>query len=256
MKTTYNRSIRNMMRMCCLCAMAVLTANTQAQSKQDRITTMDGDVEIFPVSHASFVMRWKEMTIVVDPVGDSGAYKAFPKANLVLLTDIHQDHLNLKTLSTVIREDVKIVAPSAVAAMLTPELRDRTVILTNGQNATIAAISVEAMPMYNTTQGRLNYHVKGRGNGYVLAIGKKRFYISGDTEDIPEMRALKNIDAAFLCMNLPFTMTVDQAASAVNQFKPKMVYPYHYRGSDLESFKKLIANGNGVEVRLLTWYGK
>jgi len=108
--------------------------------------------------------------------------------------------------------------------------------------------------MYNLTADRLKYHNKGRGNGYVVTVGGKRIYISGDTEDIPEMRALKNIDVAFVCMNLPYTMTEEQAASAVREFKPKIVYPFHYRGSDVEKFKKLVGEDSGVEVRLRDWY--
>ena len=110
------------------------------------------------------------------------------------------------------------------------------------------------MPMYNLTPIRLRFHNKGRGNGYVMAFGGKRVYVSGDTEDIPEMRELKKIDVAFVCMNLPYTMTQEQAADAVPEFKPKTVYPYHYRGSDTAKFKKLVADAS--EVRLRDWYGK
>ena len=108
--------------------------------------------------------------------------------------------------------------------------------------------------MYNLAPARASFHAKGRGNGYVLTFGGKRIYLSGDTEDIPEMRSLKNIDVAFVCMNLPYTMTVDQAASAVREFRPKLVYPYHYRGSDLAKFKELVGESSGVEVRLRDWY--
>jgi L-ascorbate metabolism protein UlaG (beta-lactamase superfamily) len=127
-------------------------------------------------------------------------------------------------------------------------------VLKNGETATLGDIKAEAIPMYNTTPDQLRYHPKGRGNGYVLTLGGKRVYISGDSEDIPEMRALKDIDVAFLCMNLPYTMTVEQAASAVRAFKPKIVYPYHSRGSDLEKFKSLVGSDSGVEVRLRDWY--
>jgi L-ascorbate metabolism protein UlaG (beta-lactamase superfamily) len=113
-------------------------------------------------------------------------------------------------------------------------------------------VKIEAVPMYNLTAARLRFHNKGRGNGYVMTFGGKRVYVSGDTEDIPEMRALKNIDAAFVCMNLPYTMTPEQAADAVREFKPKVVYPYHYRGSDTAQFKKLV--GDASEVRLRDWY--
>ena len=123
--------------------------------------------------------------------------------------------------------------------------------MVNGKSVEKAGIKVEAVQMYNLTPTRLRFHNKGRGNGYVMAFGGKRAYVSGDTEDIPEMRALKKIDVAFVCMNLPFTMTPEQAADAVQEFKPKTVYPYHYRGSDTAKFKKLV--GDASEVSLRDW---
>ena len=120
----------------------------------------------------------------------------------------------------------------------------------------VGDLSIQAIPAYNTTPARLQYHPKGRDNGYVLTLGGQRLYISGDTEDIPEMLGLKNIDAAFVCMNLPYTMDVEQAARAVKSFKPRIVYPYHYRGSDLEKFKALVGSDSSIEVRLRDWYGK
>jgi len=126
--------------------------------------------------------------------------------------------------------------------------------MNNGDRKSILGITIDAVPMYNTTAERKQYHVPGRGNGYLLTLADKRIYLSGDTEDIPEMRALKNIDVAFVCMNLPYTMSVEQAANAVREFRPKIVYPYHCRGSDLEKFKKLVGDDVGVEVRLRDWY--
>jgi L-ascorbate metabolism protein UlaG (beta-lactamase superfamily) len=143
-----------------------------------------------------------------------------------------------------------------VAKQLPADLQSRATVLTNGETKTVAGITITGVPMYNTTAARMSYHSKGRGNGYVVAFGDKRVYLSGDTEDIPEMRALKNIDVAFVCMNLPYTMTVDQAASAVREFKPKIVYPYHSRNSDVEKFKTLVGTDAGVEVRLRDWYGQ
>jgi L-ascorbate metabolism protein UlaG (beta-lactamase superfamily) len=137
---------------------------------------------------------------------------------------------------------------------LLENLRKQTTVLANGETKSLHEIKIEAVPMYNLTQERLKFHDKGRGNGYVLRLGGKRVYISGDTEDIPEMRALKNIDVAFVCMNLPYTMDVTQAASAVREFRPRIVYPYHYRGSDVEKFKSLVGNDRDVEVRLRDWY--
>jgi L-ascorbate metabolism protein UlaG (beta-lactamase superfamily) len=124
--------------------------------------------------------------------------------------------------------------------------------MANGDKTTIAGVSIEAFPMYNTTPDRLKYHPKGDGNGYILTIGGKRIYIAGDTEETPEMRAITNIDVAFLPMNLPFTMDIRHAAQAVKDFKPKVVYPYHYRGSDVEAFKTMV--GDAADVRLLKWY--
>ena len=220
----------------------------------DHIATSDGDLIIHPINHATFVMSWKDKTIYVDPVGTSKRFDGLPKPDLILVTDIHGDHLNPETLEAVTNAKTAIVAPSAVAEKLPEKLRKQTTVLANGETKSVAGINVEAVPMYNLTADRLKYHNKGRGNGYVVMVGGKRVYISGDTEDIPEMRALKNIDVAFVCMNLPYTMAEEQAASAVREFKPKFVYPYHYRGSDVEKFKKLVGEDGGVEVRLRDWY--
>jgi L-ascorbate metabolism protein UlaG (beta-lactamase superfamily) len=220
----------------------------------DRIPAQNGDVVVHPVNHATLVLTWNGKTIYVDPVGGGGRFKEFPRPDLVLITDIHGDHLNLDTLSAVGANQSILVVPEAVAEKLPAPLRDKAVVLGNGQKKTVLNVPVEAVPMYNLTADRLKFHTKGRGNGYVLTLGGKRFYISGDTEDIPEMRSLKGIDVAFVCMNLPYTMTVDQAASAVLAFKPKIVYPYHYRGSDVEKFKRLVTAKSDIEVRLRDWY--
>jgi L-ascorbate metabolism protein UlaG (beta-lactamase superfamily) len=147
----------------------------------------------------------------------------------------------------------KLVGPPTVVAQLPSNLAGRAATLTNGQSLKLLDIGVEAVPAYNLTPERLSNHPKGRDNGYVLTIGGKQIYLSGDTEDIPEMLALKNIDVAFICMNGP-TMDVVQAARAVRAFKPKIVYPYHYSGSDLEKFKSLVGADQGVEVRIRDWY--
>ena len=219
----------------------------------DHIATSAGDLIIHPINHATLVLGWKEKTIYVDPVGGGKRFDGLPKPDLILVTDIHGDHLNSETLEAIAGE-AAIIAPSAVAEKLPEKLRKQTTVLANGETKPVAGVTVEAVPMYNLTAERLKYHNKGRGNGYVIALGGKRVYLSGDTEDIPEMRALKNIDVAFVCMNLPYTMTEEQAASAVREFKPKIVYPYHYRGSDVEKFKKLVGEHSGVEVRLRDWY--
>ena len=220
----------------------------------DHLATSDGDLIIHPINHATFVMGWKDKVIYVDPVGTSKRFDGLPKPDLILVTDIHGDHLSPETLEPFADAKTTIVAPSAVAEKLPEKLRKQTTVLANGETKSVTGVSIEAVPMYNLTADRLKYHNKGRGNGYVITVGDKRVYTSGDTEDIPEMRALKNIDVAFVCMNLPYTMTEEQAASAVREFKPKIVYPYHYRGSDTEKFKKLVGSDSGIEVRLREWY--
>jgi L-ascorbate metabolism protein UlaG (beta-lactamase superfamily) len=220
----------------------------------DAIPTQHGDLMVHPINHATLALQWKGQTIYVDPVGGAARFADLPRPDLILVTDIHGDHLDAATLKAVATDKTKLVAPPAVAEQLPAELRARATVLANGQTNTLLGVPIEALPAYNLTPERQKYHAKGRGNGYLLSLGGKRVYLSGDTEDIPEMRALKNIDVAFLCMNLPYTMTVDQAAAAVREFKPKIVYPYHYRGSDLEQFKKLVGNEAGIDVRLRDWY--
>jgi L-ascorbate metabolism protein UlaG (beta-lactamase superfamily) len=154
----------------------------------------------------------------------------------------------------VLGEKSTLIAPPAVVERLPAELRPRATSLANGQSKDLLWLKVEAVPAYNLTPDRLQYHPKGQGNGYVLNVGGLRVYLSGDTEAIPEMLALKGIDVAFVCMNLPYTMDVEQAARAVRAFRPKILYPYHYRGSDLGKFKQLVGDKEGVEVRLRDWY--
>ncbi len=234
------------------CTASVTAAQTQAQLTGDHVATNQGDLIIHPVNHASFVMQWNGKTIYVDPVGGAGPYINLPKPDIILLTDIHPDHFNTDTLATM--EEAPVVAPPAVFEKAPDNLRHMfTTIMKNGDTATLDGIGIEAIPMYNITEGRLQYHEKGRGNGYLLTLGDERVYIAGDTEAIPEMLALKDIDVAFIPMNLPYTMTVEQAAEAVRTFQPDIVYPYHYRGSDVEEFKRLV--GDASDVRLLDWYG-
>ena len=224
---------------------------------QDTLKTEKGDLVIIPIEHATFVMKWSGKTIFVDPTKGGDAFKEFGKPDVILITDIHGDHHDAKTLAAVRAPETAVLVPAAVAEKMGAD-KGNAKVVANGEKTKVGDIEVEAVPMYNLTPDRKNMHTKGRGNGYVVTLGGKRIYISGDTEDIPEMRALKNIDAAFVCMNLPYTMEVDKAASAVLEFKPKVVYPYHYRGkdgmSDVEKFKSLVAKDPAIEVRLLKWY--
>jgi L-ascorbate metabolism protein UlaG (beta-lactamase superfamily) len=226
---------------------------------KDVVPTSKGPLSIKPLNHATFVMAWNGKAIYVDPVGGKERFAGQPAPDVVLVTDIHGDHADARTLRAVVTDKTKVVMPKAVAEKLAKEdfKPAGATVLANGEKATLDAIVVEAVPMYNLTAERLQYHDKGRGNGYVVELGGARVYVSGDTEDIPEMRKLAKIDVAFVCMNLPYTMTAEQAASAVLEFKPKVVYPYHSRGQDTEKFKSLVEKGSKeIEVRLRDWYAK
>ena len=238
----------------CALARADTPAVAGAALMGDRVATSQSDLVIHPVNHATLALGWENVTLYVDPVGGAARFANLPRPDLVLLTDIHSDHLSLDTLKALVTDKTKIVAPSAVAEQLPAELRPRATVLTNGQTASLLGVKIEAVAAYNLTPERQRFHAQGRGNGYVLTLGGKRVYLSGDTEDVPEMRALKDIAVAFMCMNLPYTMDVEQAARAVREFRPKIVYPYHCRGSDLEKFKQLVGADRGIEVRLRDWY--
>jgi L-ascorbate metabolism protein UlaG (beta-lactamase superfamily) len=235
----------------CAAALALCaTAASAADLAGDHIKTAKGDLVIHPANHAGMVLSWGGKIIYVDPVG-AMYYQGLPAPDLILLTDIHGDHMDPATLNG-LGGSAPIVAPQAVKDMLPPALQARVQVLANGASTTAVTVPIMAVPMYNTTPDRAKFHTKGRGDGYVLTLGGKRIYIAGDTEATPEMLALKNIDVAFLPMNLPYTMTEEQAAAAVKAFKPKVVYPYHYRGSDTQKFKDRV--GGAAEVRLVDWY--
>ena len=223
------------------------------------LTVTAQELEIIPIEHASTVLLYGDTTIYIYPVGNPEWYANYPKPDLILITDIHWDHFNPKTLGAVLKERTVIVAPQAVADKMTPGLLNKTSVLNNGNQWQTNRLNITAIPMYNLRQEALDFHSKGRGNGYVVETAEQRIYFSGDTEDIPEMRALKNIDIAFICMNLPYTMTETAAASAVVEFSPKKVYPYHYRGkpdvSDVALFKQLVTKSKpSIEVIQLDWY--
>jgi len=227
--------------------------------ENDTVQTTKGLLTIKPLNHATFVLSWNGKTVYVDPVGGKERFAGQPAPDLILVTDIHGDHADARTLKAVAGEKTRVVMPKAVADKLAQDgfTAKNAAVLANGETAKLDDITVEAVPMYNLTADRLKFHDKGRGNGYVLELGGARVYVSGDTEDIPEMRKLAKIDVAFVCMNLPYTMTIEQAASAVLEFRPKVVYPYHYRGQDTAAFKALVEKGTKeVEVRLRDWYAR
>jgi L-ascorbate metabolism protein UlaG (beta-lactamase superfamily) len=216
-------------------------------------------VEVTPIEHATAVLQWGETTIYLDPTGGAEAFADQPSPTLVLITDIHGDHLDADTLSAVIG-DATLIAPQAVKDDLPEGMASRVQVLANGEVTQAAGIRIEAVPMYNLPDAdNSNFHTKGRGNGYVLEKDGSRVYIAGDTAGTPEMRAMENIDIAFVPMNLPYTMSVDEAADAVLAFKPKVAIPYHYRGpdglADVNRFKELVNAGDStIDVQLLAWY--
>jgi len=229
-----------------------ILGTADAATNPDTISTGAGPVEITPIQHASFTLAAGGKLIYVDP-SPAKLFSGKPKADLIIITDIHQDHMDPGAVRELSKPGTKLIAPAAVQKTL-----ERAEVLNNGQTTSWNGWTVTAVPMYNLKRGPAPgqlFHTKGRGNGYVLTYGNKRFYISGDTENIAEMRALKNIDVAFVCMNLPYTMPVEEAAEAVKAFHPTIVYPYHYRGQDTRQFAKLL-KGSGIEVRLRDWYAK
>lgn len=233
---------------------AALQANAQ-RAEADQIPTENGSLTVQPIQHGTLVLSWNEITIYVDPYGGAEAFEGVSPPDMILITDIHGDHLNPETLNSLETEASTVVAPKAVAEKLPGAVGKETIVLNNEEQTDVMGISIKAIPMYNLPENSDSRHPKGRGNGYVLGMGGKNIYISGDTEDIPEMRSLENIDVAFVCMNLPYTMDINQAASAVLAFKPHIVYPYHYRGQDTNAFKKLVNEKNtDIEVRLKDWY--
>jgi L-ascorbate metabolism protein UlaG (beta-lactamase superfamily) len=212
--------------------------------------TKSGPLKLTAIRHASFMLETGGKVVHVDP-WSQGDYAGLPMADILLITDSHGDHFDLKAIEQVRRPDTIVIAPPVVAEKL-PGAR----VLRNGESTDAAGFHIEAVPMYNLKRGPAEgqvYHAKGRGNGYVVAWGGFRLYISGDTEATPEMKALKNIDAALLCMNLPYTMPPEEAAEGAKAFRPKVAIPYHYRGSDLALFEQALA-GSGIEVRILDWY--
>ena len=234
------------------CLIFAMTSSARSETATQTFTTSAGTVKITPLFHASTLIEAGGKTIYLDPATPA-KFAGHPKADLILITDIHPDHMDPDSIAAVSQAGTEILAaPAVVATVKTAKP------IANGESKTWQGWSIEAIPAYNLSRGPAPgklFHDKGRGNGYVLTYGGMRFYFSGDTEGVPEMRALKNIDVAFVCMNLPYTMPPDEASEAVKAFHPKIVIPYHYRGSDLSMFQKRL-EGTGIEVRVLEWYPK
>ncbi|MGI9421779.1 MAG: MBL fold metallo-hydrolase [Hyphomicrobiaceae bacterium] len=229
------------------------------RANADAFKGAGGEIKVHPVSHASFVMETPVGTIYCDPVGEPSSYVSFPKPDLILVTHRHGDHYKSDTLAAIQANSTEIITCPDVLGMMPANVKSKARAIANGQGTDWKSLKIDAIPAHNLTEGRLKFHPKGRDNGYVLNFNGFKIYISGDTEDVPEMRSLKDVDIAFVCMNLPFTMTAESAASAVAEFKPKFVYPYHYRGrdggtQDPKKFARLV--GKAADVKLVDWYPK
>ncbi|MDV7185676.1 MBL fold metallo-hydrolase [Lutibacter sp. TH_r2] len=243
-----------------LVLIGLISINSWSQiAEKDIVKTQNGTIEIQPILHSSIILTYNSKTIYIDPYGGANLYKNQPSPDIILITDIHGDHLDLKTLETIDTSKTLFIVPLEVSMQLPEKYLNKTTILNNGQGIHRLDFFIQAVAMYNLPETITSRHPKGRGNGYILNIDNKRIYISGDTEDIFEMRTLQNIDIAFVCMNLPYTMDINQAADAVLEFQPKIVYPFHYRGkngfSDVAKFKELVNLKNvEIDVRLRKWY--
>jgi L-ascorbate metabolism protein UlaG (beta-lactamase superfamily) len=232
-------------------AIALLPAVALAQNT---VAAAGGNITITPIQHATLQIEHAGKVIAIDPAqGDLS--KAKP-ADLILVTDIHGDHLNPEGIGKVRKPGAPIVMPAAAQEKAGTSVAAPVETLANGATRTVAGVQVEGVPMYNLQRGPKPgelFHTKGRGNGYVVTLGGQRVYFAGDTECVPEIKALQKIDVAFVPMNLPYTMPPSEAAECVKAFKPRIVYPYHFRGQDPKEFQKAL-EGSGIEVRILDWY--
>jgi len=235
---------------------ALAPHSVAAQTRKSHVHPTDGgQLRVHPVQHASLVLETPGPAIYVDPVGGAERYAELPAPDIILITHEHGDHYDPETLDGLVRQGAVIRTNPAVHDRLPEKLRPYGQPLSTSDRVEIDGVSILAVPAYNTTAERLEYHPPGRDNGYVLGIDGLRVYVAGDTEDTPEMRALENIDIAFVPMNLPYTMSAEQAADGVAAFAPGVVYPYHYRGTDLDRFEERLGTlSDGIEVIRADWY--
>ena len=229
--------------------LGVMTGFSSEQNTDTFKTANGKDVTITAIKHATMRIQYDGKEIHVDPVGKkmdpATDYKKFPKADLILITHEHFDHYDKDAVEELKKEGTEIITNPNVK-----KLMGYGTAVTNGESKVVLKdIKLEAVPAYNTTKGHEKFHPKGRDNGYVLTLGGFRIYVAGDTEDIPEMAALRNIDLAFLPCNLPYTMTPEQTASAALSFRPKVLVPYHYGTTPVCRIADLLS-GSGIDVRL------
>ncbi len=225
----------------------ILQAGTEPKFEQDIIKTSAGDLKITFIGHGTLMFTFDDKTIHVDPVSRESDYADMPKADIILITHEHGDHLDTKEIEIIRKEGTQIVLTKTCAE------RIAGLVMANGDVKTVQGIKIEAVPAYNIIHMRSAgnpFHPKGRGNGYIITFGDKRVYVAGDTENTPEMKRLRNIDVAFLPMNLPYTMTPEMVADAAKVFKPKILYPYHYGQTNPNKLVELLEDSKGIEVRI------
>jgi L-ascorbate metabolism protein UlaG (beta-lactamase superfamily) len=226
----------------------VLSAHAQKGFETDIIKTSAGDLKITFMGHGTLIFNFGGKVIHVDPYSALADYNIFPKADLILLTHEHRDHLDLKALNTVRTEKTVVVLTETCAKQV-----QGGIVMMNGDVKTVEGLKIEAVPAYNIVHKRDTgqpFHPKGLGNGYIITFGDKRVYVAGDTENVPEMKGLKKIDIAFLPMNLPYTMTPKMVAEAAKTFKPKILYPYHFGETDTSKLVSLLKGTPEIEVRI------
>jgi L-ascorbate metabolism protein UlaG (beta-lactamase superfamily) len=226
----------------------IVSAFAQGKFETDIIKTSVGDLKITFIGHGTLMFNFDEKVIHVDPFSNLADYNTLPKADLILLTHEHMDHLDLKALNIIRTEKTVVVLTETCSKQV-----QGGIVMNNGDVKTVEGLKIEAVPAYNIVHKRDTgqpFHPKGIGNGYIITFGGKRVYVAGDTENTPEMKSLKNIDIAFLPMNIPYTMTPDMAADAAKAFKPKILYPYHFGETDTSKLVSLLKETPEIEVRI------
>jgi L-ascorbate metabolism protein UlaG (beta-lactamase superfamily) len=226
----------------------VATVVAQKEFEEDIIATSKGNLKITFIGHGTLMFTFAGKIIHVDPVSREADYSQLPKADLILITHEHGDHLDTKAIDIIRQEKSDLV--------LTEKCTDKVeggIIMKNGDVKTVQGLKIEAVPAYNIVHKRgsgVPYHPKGDGNGYLIVFADKRVYVAGDTENTPEMKSLKDIDIAFLPMNLPYTMSPEMVADAAKAFGPKILYPYHYGDTDTSRILELLKDVKEIEVRI------
>lgn len=216
--------------------------------ESDVFDTSAGSLKISFLGHGSLMFAFGDKTVYVDPVSQYADFARFPKADLILLTHEHSDHLDAKALD-LLRTDKTVLVGTEACSKATKGVT----IMRNGDRQTVLGLPIEAVPAYNIVHMRSPgqpFHPRGVGNGYVITFADKRVYVAGDTENIPEMAQLKNIDIAFLPMNLPYTMTPEMVADAARSFRPRILYPYHFGNTETAKLVELLKGDKAIEVRI------